>query len=149
MLFQFSIRSAAEAKGLFGCFFFVTQFSSFVTHHSSFVTYHLSLIILKYPTHLVPLLTCHHSIFFTLFVGSIPVTRCNFYFSNTQTHWTQKKGKKMNPVKEEKKERKKERKNPTNGEQWKKKKKEKKKKERTQPTETVKKKEKKMVKSCS
>ena len=42
-------------------------FSSLNFHHSS-------LIILKYPTRLAPSLTCHHSIFFTLFVNPILVT---------------------------------------------------------------------------
>ena len=102
MLFQFSIRPAAEAKGLFGCFFFVTQFSSFVIRH-------LSLITLKYPTRLAPSLTCHHSIFFILFMGPIPITRCSlfiYFFSipkltksskkkkKTQTQWKKKKKKK-------------------------------------------------------
>ena len=55
-----------ETKGLFGCFFFFTQFPSLIT--------------LKYPICLASSLTCHHLIFFTLFVGSIPVTRCRFFF---------------------------------------------------------------------
>ena len=43
-------------------------------HHSSLITHHL-----KYPTHLAPSFITHHSIFFTLFVGSIPVTRCRVF----------------------------------------------------------------------
>ena len=66
---------------------FVTQFSSIDFHHWSFIT-------LKYHTRLTPLLTCHHSIFFTLFVGFKAVTRCSFFFPSTQTHWTQWKKKK-------------------------------------------------------
>ena len=57
-------------------------FSSLITHHSIFVT-HYSLLIthhLKYPTRLAPSLTCYYSIFFTLFVGPIPVTRCSYFF---------------------------------------------------------------------
>ena len=41
---------------------------------------HLSLITLKYHVCLAPSLTSHHSIFFTLFVSPIPVTRCSFFF---------------------------------------------------------------------
>ena len=41
---------------------------------------HSSLITLKYHVCLAPSLTSHHSIFFTLFVGPIPVTRCSFFF---------------------------------------------------------------------
>ena len=48
--------------------FFVTQFSSLITHH------------LKYHVCLAPSLTSHHSIFFTLFVGPIPVTGAAFSF---------------------------------------------------------------------
>ena len=51
-----------------------------VTHHSLIITYHLSLITLKYHVCLAPSLTSHHSIFFTLFVGPIPVTLYNFFF---------------------------------------------------------------------
>ena len=39
-----------------------------------FITQFPSLITLKYHTRLAPSLTCHHSIFFTLFMGPIPVT---------------------------------------------------------------------------
>ena len=45
-----------------------------------FVTQFLSFIILKYHVFLAPSLTSHHSIFFTLFVGPILVTRCSFFF---------------------------------------------------------------------
>ena len=77
-----------KAKSLFGFIFLVTQFSSLITHH------------LKYHVFLAPSLTSHHSIFFTLFVGPIPITGAAFSFSfffffqypNT-----------LNPVKEKKK----------------------------------------------
>ena len=69
------IWMVTKNKRLFGCKFFITQFSLLITHHSSL-----------YPTLLAPLLTCHHSIFFTLFVGFKAVTRCSFFFPNTQTH---------------------------------------------------------------
>ena len=46
----------------------VTQFSSLITHH------------LKYHVFLAPSPTSHHSIFFTLFVGSIFVTGATFFF---------------------------------------------------------------------
>ena len=48
---------------------------SLITHYSSLITHHL-----KYPIRLALSLTCHHSIFFTLFVGLMPVTRCSFFF---------------------------------------------------------------------
>ena len=44
-------------------------------NHSISVTHHS-----KYPTHLEPSLTCHYSIFFTLFVGPIPITWCSLFF---------------------------------------------------------------------
>ena len=44
-------------------------------NHSISVTHHS-----KYLTYLEPSLTCHYSIFFTLFVGPIPVTRCSLFF---------------------------------------------------------------------
>ena len=50
-------------------------FSSLFTHHSSLIIHHL-----KYPNRLVPSLTCHHLIFFMLFMGLIPVTWCIFFF---------------------------------------------------------------------
>ena len=53
---------------MFGCFFL-----SLNSRYSSLIT-------LKYHVCLAPLLTSHHSIFFTLFVGPIPVTRCSFFF---------------------------------------------------------------------
>ena len=48
--------------------------------HSISVTHHSSLITLKYHVCLAPSLTFHHLIFFTVFVGLIPVTRCSFFF---------------------------------------------------------------------
>ena len=62
-------HTTKETKALFGFFF-----SSLNFHHSISITRHL-----KYPTRLAPSLTCHHSIFFTLFVGLKPVTRCSFF----------------------------------------------------------------------
>ena len=52
-------------------------------HHSISITHHLIL-----HTRLALSLTFHHSIFFTLFVGPIPVNWCNFFFffSSTQIH---------------------------------------------------------------
>ena len=85
---------------------FVTQFPLLIAHHSSLIT-------LKYHTCLAPSLTCHHSIFFILFVGPIPITRYNFFFfSSTQKPELERKKKKrnpdhLNPVKEEKKKKKK------------------------------------------
>ena len=46
--------------------------------HSISIIHHLSLITLKYHVCLAPSLTSHHSIFFTLFVGLIPVTDAAF-----------------------------------------------------------------------
>ena len=50
-------------------------------HHSISITQFPSIFI-NHPfhTHLAPSLTFHDSIFFTLFVGPITVTRCNFFF---------------------------------------------------------------------
>ena len=51
-------------------------FSSLNFHHSTLITYHSSLITLhsKYHTCLALSLNFHHSIFFTLFMGPIPVS---------------------------------------------------------------------------
>ena len=77
-----------------------------------FVTQFPSLITLKYHTHLTSSLTCYHSIFFTLFVGPIPVTRCIFFFLVPSTQKPEpseiKKNKNKNlnhpnPMKEERK----------------------------------------------
>ena len=59
-------------------------------YHLIFITLHV-----KYHVCLAPSLTSHHSIFFTLFVGPIPVTSAafSFFFFSTQTHWTQWKKK--------------------------------------------------------
>ena len=69
-------QKLSNIRGYLDVFFFVTQF--------------LSLITLKYHVCLAPSLASHHSIFFTLFVGPIPVTRCSFFFFffffNTQTN---------------------------------------------------------------
>ena len=73
------------------CFFSLLNF-----YHSIFVIHHSSLITLNTTP-----VWHHHSIFFTLFVGLIPVTHCRvsfiFYFlfftrKNThQTYWKKKK----------------------------------------------------------
>ena len=54
---------------MFGQSFLVTQFPSLVTHHSSLITHHS-----KFKGCLAPSLSPHHSIFFTLFVDSTPIT---------------------------------------------------------------------------
>ena len=72
-------------------------------HHSISVTHHL-----KYPTHLAPSLITHHSIFFTLFVGPIPITWCSiFFFFSLGVKKKKRKPKNPNPVKEEEKKEKK------------------------------------------
>ena len=58
-----------------------------------------SLITLKYHIRLAPSLTCHHSIFFTLFVSPIPVIRCIFFLS-TQKGKKRKKEKKETQITE-------------------------------------------------
>ena len=87
-------------------FFFITQFSSLITHH------------FKYYTCLAPSLNFHHSIFFTLFVGLIPVTRCSFFFFSIPKLIEPSGKKKMEEEEEEEEE---ETQNKPN--QWKKKKK--------------------------
>ena len=54
-------------------FFFFFFFLSLNFRHSSLIT-------LKYHVCLAPSLTFHYSIFFTLFMGPMPVTRCSFFF---------------------------------------------------------------------
>ena len=67
-------------------------FSSLNFRHSSLITHHS-----KYPTRLAPSITCHHSIFFILFVGPIPVTLCRiFFFSFSITEPSEKKKKEPN-----------------------------------------------------
>ena len=116
--------------------------------HSISVTHHSSLITLKYHVCLAPSLTSHHSIFFTLFVGPIPITRCRFSFFSSVPKLIEPSGKKKKktlehedriserrtnpkqtkPVKEEEKKKKKKREETQNkSNQWKKKKKKKKK----------------------
>ena len=73
-------------------------FSLLNFRHSIFITHYLSLITLKYQDCLAPSLTCHHSIFFILFVGSILVTRCSFFFSLPRNpNPVKKKNKKKKP----------------------------------------------------
>ena len=102
-----------KAKALFGLFFFITQFSSLITHH------------FKYYTCLALSLNFHHSIFFTLFVGLIPVTHYRLFFSffffifsvpnspNLVEKKKKKKDMKTEPLKEDKR-KKKPRKDRTN-----------------------------------
>ena len=57
---------------------------------------------------MAPSLDYHHSIFFTLFVGPIPVTRCSFFFPvprnpNQKGRKKKKNPDHPNPVKEERK----------------------------------------------
>ena len=58
--------------------------------HSSLITHHS-----KYYTRLAPSLNFHHSIFFILFVSSILVTHCRFFFLPKLTEPSEKK--KKNP----------------------------------------------------
>ena len=77
---------------MFGLIIFITQFPSLITHHSSLITHHS-----KYLTRLALSLTCHHSIFFTLFMGLIPVTQCSFFFSITKPSEKKRKKRRRNP----------------------------------------------------
>ena len=89
-----------KIQALFGLFFVITQFPSLITHH------------FKYYTRLAPSLNFHHSIFFTLFVGPIPVTHCRlllffFFFQYPNSPNLVKKKKdpeQTEPVKEEEEE---------------------------------------------
>ena len=92
------IKLISHTKNLRGCldaFFLSLNFR------------HSSLITLKYHVCLAPSLTFHHSIFFTLFVGSIPVTRCSFFFffslvpKLTEPSKKKKDPEQTEPVKEE------------------------------------------------
>ena len=76
---------------MFGLIIFITQFPSLITHHS------------KYLTRLAPSLTCHYSIFFTLFVGLIPVTQCSFFFSITKPSEKKEKKEEETQVRRKKK----------------------------------------------
>ena len=85
-----------------------------VWYFSSLNFHHLSLITLKYYTCLAPSLSYHQSIFFTLFVGPITVTRCNFFFpprtqkpEPNERRKEKKSSNHPNPVKEERKKKKK------------------------------------------
>ena len=77
---HFSILTTKKKKGrkLGPCL--DAYFSSLKFRYSSLITHHSSLITLKYHTCLALSLSYHHSIFFTLFVGLIPVTWCSFFF---------------------------------------------------------------------
>ena len=112
---------------------FITHFPLLITHHS--FTHHSLLITLNTTP-----VWHHHSIFFTLFVGLIPVTHCRFFFftrKNThRTYWEKKK--KRNPEQTEVKERrkKKRKKNePRTDRSERKKKKKKKEKEKEKETQ--------------
>ena len=74
MLYIIQVKVQLVCKTLMNVQAFL-DFFFFITHNSSLITHHL-----KYHTRLASSLTCHHSIFFTLFVGPIPVTRCSFFF---------------------------------------------------------------------
>ena len=95
---------------MFGFIFFIIQFPSLNFHHSSLIT-------LKYQGYLALSLTCHHSIFFTLFVSLISVMGAIFFFLVPRnTNPVKKKRKKPrrrrpNPLKEERKKKEKKRKN--------------------------------------
>ena len=105
-------------------------------HHSISITQFPSIFI-NHPfhTHLAPSLAFHDSIFFTLFVGPITVTRCNFFFFFQYPN-------SPNPVKKKKKEKENwTQKNPAKkGTQWKNKKKQNKR-EKIEPRKTQPKKE--------
>ena len=108
-------------------------FLSFKFCHSSLITYHSSFITLKYHVCLVSSLTFHHSIFFTLFVGPIPVTRCSFFFFSSVPKLTEPSEKKKNEDWTSERRRKKKKKKPQNKpNQWKKKKEKKRTKQPTQ-----------------
>ena len=123
-----------QCKALFGFFF-----SSLNFHHSSLITHYSSLITLN-----ITPVWHHHSIFFTLFVGPILVTRCNsFFLVSKLTEPSKKKKETQNRSNQWKKEKKKkETQNKPN--QWKKEKK--KKKPRIDQTSERKKKKKKKKK---
>ena len=142
------------------CFFFITQFpslnfrhSSLITHYSSPITHHF-----KYYTRLAPSLNFHHLIFFTPFVGLIPVTHCRLFFiylfflpnlTKPSEKKKRKKKKTQNRLNQWKK-RKKKREETQNKPKWKKKEEEEKKKRTEQPTRRRKEKKKrsKVVKNC-
>ena len=105
-------RPNYECLGLVWFTFFhhsslITQFPSLITHHSPLIT-------LKYQGCLVPSLSFHHSLFFTLFGGPTPVTVQLFFFffpSTQQLKPSEKKKKKLvkktEPSEEERKKEKK------------------------------------------
>ena len=83
-----------RARALFGLFFFITQFPSLNFCYSLLITHHS-----KYYTRLALSLNLHHSIFFTLFVGPIPITHCRLF-----TEPSEKKKKREETQKKKKKE---------------------------------------------
>ena len=68
-----------RARALFGLFFFITQFPSLNFCYSLLITHHF-----KYYTRLAPSLNFHHLIFFTLFVGPIPITHCRLFIEPSE-----------------------------------------------------------------
>ena len=79
-----------EVKALFGLFFFINQFPSLITHYSSRITLNTTPV------------WHHYSIFFTLFVGLIPVTHCRllFFFFSSVPKLTLPSGKKKKKKKD-------------------------------------------------
>ena len=74
----------------------------YVFCHSISVIRHSSLITLKYHVCLALSLTFHHSIFLTLFVSSIPVSRCSFFFFSSVPKLTEPSEKKKKKKKKKK-----------------------------------------------
>ena len=58
---------------MFGLIIFINQFPSLNFRHSSLITHHFKILHPFGTWH-------HHSIFFTLFMSPIPVTRCSLFF---------------------------------------------------------------------
>ena len=117
-----------EVKTYRGCLY--SFFWSLNFHHSSLITYNSSLIThhLKHHVCLAPSLTSHHSIFFTLFVGPIPITGADFFFFQypNSLNPVEKKKKKPDQTSEKKKKKKKKKRTAANPGKEKKKKKKKK-----------------------
>ena len=93
-LHSFFKNEQCMIKALLGFFFFITQFSSLNFLHSSLIT--LNTIPVWHP-----LLSYHHSIFFTLFVSLIPVTRYSFFIFFPVPRNPNQKGKKYIYIEQE------------------------------------------------
>ena len=118
----------------------------FFVHHSIFITHHS-----KYYIRLAPSHNFDHLIFFTLFVGLIPVTHCrlfSFFLPKLIKPSEKKKKKKKKKIKKKEKPIIDKWKKEEEEKKRKKKKKKKKKKNRTAKKKGKKKKESKVVKSC-